>query len=104
MQPTSDPTRRLAKIMSHLEENTLARLESTVPKSRGILTRFQRFWNSPSALSIMYFPVLILFLIFIVYPLIQGIKLSTTNWDGFSPTFTWANFDQYKRMFNDRIV
>jgi raffinose/stachyose/melibiose transport system permease protein len=90
--------------MSHLEENTLARLESTVSRSRAFNSWFRRFWNSPSALSLMYLPVLILFAIFIVYPFIQGIKLSTTNWDGFSPTYTWVDLQQYQRMLNDRIV
>ncbi len=90
--------------MSSLEENTLARLNSKVSRSRDFNTRFQRFWNSPAALSLMYLPVLVLFAVFIVYPFTQGVKLSTTNWDGFSPTFTWANLQQYQRMFNDRIV
>ena len=38
---------------------------------------------------------------FTVYPLISGIQLSFTNWDGFSLEYGFVGWDNYVRMFGD---
>ncbi len=66
--------------------------------------RLKRFLNSPSILNVLYLPALILFAVFIVYPFIQGVRLSFTDWNGYSHHFKWVGLDQYKRLLDDRRV
>jgi raffinose/stachyose/melibiose transport system permease protein len=61
-------------------------------KKKNILSK-SLFW--------MYIPALALILFFIVYPFFNGLKITLTDWDGFSQTFDWVGFTQYKRMFMD---
>jgi raffinose/stachyose/melibiose transport system permease protein len=61
----------------------------------------QKLYHSKSIINVMYIPCLILFLVFYVYPFIQGIKLSFTNWDGFSQTYQWIGWENYKMIFSD---
>ncbi|MFP4978703.1 carbohydrate ABC transporter permease [Paenibacillus sp. CN-4] len=49
----------------------------------------------------MYFPALILFAVFIFYPFINGIRISFTNWDGYSQSSAWVGLSNYKRLFTD---
>ncbi len=48
-----------------------------------------------------YVPALIMFLIFIIYPFMQGIRISFTNWNGFSQNYSYIGFDNYIRFFGD---
>lgn len=54
-----------------------------------------------SFLWLMYLPSLLLIFTFLIYPFLDGIRLSLTNWDGFSQAFDYVGFDQYKRLFSD---
>ncbi|WFA07367.1 sugar ABC transporter permease [Bacillus sp. HSf4] len=49
----------------------------------------------------MYFPALLLVSVFMIYPFLNGIKITFTNWNGFSQTYDWIGFGQYKRMLFD---
>ena len=49
----------------------------------------------------MYVPALLLFSVFIYYPLIQGVKFSFTNWNGYSPEYSFVGLDNYRYMFTD---
>ncbi|WP_213618276.1 carbohydrate ABC transporter permease [Paenibacillus sp. J22TS3] len=49
----------------------------------------------------MYFPALILFAVFIFFPFINGIRISFTNWDGYSQSSAWVGLSNYKRLFTD---
>jgi raffinose/stachyose/melibiose transport system permease protein len=53
------------------------------------------------SLWLMYLPALLLVFMFIVYPFLNGIKISFTNWNGFSQTYDWLGLTQYKRMLTD---
>lgn len=57
--------------------------------------------GSPAALNLMYLPVVILFILFLVYPFIKGVQFSFTNWDGYSQTFKFIGLKNYRRMFTD---
>jgi raffinose/stachyose/melibiose transport system permease protein len=35
-----------------------------------------RLWDSPSSVNLMYIPALVLFAVFIFYPISQGIRIS----------------------------
>ncbi|RKD76175.1 raffinose/stachyose/melibiose transport system permease protein [Sinobaca qinghaiensis] len=54
-----------------------------------------------SSLWIMYLPALAFIFIFIVFPFISGLRISFTDWDGFSQTMNFVGLDQYTRMFSD---
>lgn len=54
-----------------------------------------------SSLWWMYLPALLAVSIFIIYPFINGIRISFTDWNGFSQTKNWVGLQQYKRMFTD---
>lgn len=60
--------------------------------------------NSTVWLNLMYVPALLLFGLFIFYPFIQGLKISFTNWDGFSQSYSWIGLDNYKRMLTDQNI
>ncbi len=61
----------------------------------------EKFLDSPSALNLMYIPALLLFTIFIYYPITQGIKFSFTNWNGYSAHFSFVGLEKYVYMFTD---
>src|SRR4051794_38907749 len=44
-----------------------------------------------------------LYALFVVWPFIQSIYYSFTDWTGLSPDFKMVGFDNYKRMFDDDI-
>ncbi|MFF0788895.1 carbohydrate ABC transporter permease [Streptomyces spiralis] len=44
-----------------------------------------------------------LYALFVVWPFIQSIYYSFTDWTGLSPDFKMVGFDNYKRMFDDEI-
>lgn len=59
----------------------------------------RRFRGAP--VNIMYLPALVLFAIFIIYPVINGIVIAATNWDGYSPTRDFVGFANFQRLFTD---
>jgi len=61
----------------------------------------RRFLDSPSSLNLMYVPAHLLFTVFIIYPLIQGIQISFTNWDGYSAHYAYVGLEKYAYMFTD---
>ncbi|MDZ5001522.1 sugar ABC transporter permease, partial [Clostridium perfringens] len=38
-------------------------------------------------MNILYLPAILLFLFIVVYPFIDGIRISFTNWNGFSQNY-----------------
>jgi raffinose/stachyose/melibiose transport system permease protein len=54
-----------------------------------------------SSLWWMYLPALAAICFFIFYPFLNGIKISFTNWNGFSQTYDYVGFKQYTRMLKD---
>lgn len=52
-------------------------------------------------INMMYVPALILFAAFIFYPFMNGIRISFTNWDGYSQNSAWVGLANYKRLFTD---
>ncbi len=53
------------------------------------------------SINLMYFPALGLFAVFLLWPAIQGLMLSWTNWDGYSPGFANVGFANYERLVSD---
>lgn len=69
---------------------------STIEKNRFNLKRV-----FTTSLWWMYLPSLVIVCFFIVYPFLNGIRISFTNWNGFSQVYSYIGFDQYKRMLFD---
>ena len=63
-----------------------------------------RWRNSPAWLNLLYVPALLLFGFFILYPFIRGLMYSFTNWDGYSQTYKWIGWSNYRRMISDPDV
>lgn len=55
-------------------------------------------------MNLFYVPALILFCIFVIYPLCKGIFLSFTNWNGYSQTYKMVGISNYTRMLTDTNV
>jgi len=53
-------------------------------------------------INLFYVPVLVLFGVFVVYPFIDGIRISFTNWNGFLPTYSYIGFTNYTNMISDQ--
>ncbi|GGG59577.1 carbohydrate ABC transporter permease [Paenibacillus radicis (ex Gao et al. 2016)] len=64
----------------------------------------QKVFLSPKALNLMYVPALLLFALFIFYPMVKGIRISFTDWDGYSPSFNWVGWDKYTQMLTDKKI
>lgn len=54
-----------------------------------------------ASINLMYLPALTLFAIFLVWPVVQGMMLSFTNWDGYSPSFANVGWANYQRLWSD---
>jgi raffinose/stachyose/melibiose transport system permease protein len=64
----------------------------------------KKLFASAPALNVMYIPALLLFAVFIIYPLIQGVQISFTNWDGYSQHSAWVGWEKYKMVFTDKKI
>ncbi|WEV69384.1 sugar ABC transporter permease [Bifidobacterium sp. ESL0775] len=67
------------------------------PARQGFAHRFKG-----GSINLFYLPAIILLVVFIVYPLISGIGLSFTNWDGFNPQKDFVGAANYKMMLQDK--
>lgn len=54
-----------------------------------------------ASINLFYIPALILFVVFVLYPLIRGVKISFTNWNGYSQSYKYVGFSNYLRMLKD---
>jgi raffinose/stachyose/melibiose transport system permease protein len=55
-------------------------------------------------LVLMYLPALLLFAVFVFYPLLYGVRISFTDWNGFSQTYRDIGADNYVRLLSDMKV
>ena len=55
------------------------------------------------SIDILYLPAVILLTVFVVYPLLSGVQISITNWNGYSSTYKYIGFANYKKMFHDKM-
>lgn len=49
-------------------------------------------------------PTLLLYAVFLLYPMLKGIYLSFFDWSGGSETYNFIGFDNFKEMFKDDII
>ncbi|HUA41742.1 MAG TPA: sugar ABC transporter permease [Streptosporangiaceae bacterium] len=48
-------------------------------------------------------PALLIYLIFVIYPLIRGAIVSLYQWDGLTPTMTWNGLRNYTNALDDPV-
>lgn len=48
-----------------------------------------------------YIPALLLFAVFVVFPFIEGIRISFTNWNGYLPNYKYVGLSNYRKLFTD---
>ncbi len=66
------------------------------PRRRGVGPR--------ASINLFYVPAVLLFVGFIVYPLVRGVWLSTTNWNGYSHSYDLVGLANYLRLLSDPNV
>ena len=54
-----------------------------------------------ASINLLTVPALALFGVFIIYPLISGVAISFTDWDGYSPDSNSVGAANYLRLFTD---
>lgn len=59
------------------------------------------FFSRRNSMNVFYIPALLLFAVFTIYPLISGIQLSFTNWDGYTSRIDFVGLANYSRLFTD---
>ena len=52
-------------------------------------------------MNIFYLPAILLFVVFVIYPLGKGVFLSFTNWNGYSQTYKMVGGANFVRMLTD---
>ncbi len=55
-------------------------------------------------MNLFYIPALLLFVALVVYPFTQGIRISFTNWNGYSQNYKYIGLDNYIRFFKDKNI
>ena len=73
--------------------------DASVGHGRGPSPRRRRFRGA--SINLFYLPAVILLVIFIIYPLLSGIGLSLTNWDGYNDAKSFVGLANYKQMLTD---
>ncbi|MGB3375363.1 MAG: sugar ABC transporter permease [Microbacterium sp.] len=52
-------------------------------------------------LNLLYLPALAVLGVFTLWPLVNGVMLSLSNWDGYSPERSFVGVENYLRLFDD---
>lgn len=68
---------------------------------------FRRIWGTRgkgALINLFYVPTLLLLVLLVVYPLVSGIGLSLTNWDGYNIDKQFVGLANYKSMLTDGNV
>lgn len=48
-------------------------------------------------------PAIVLFLLFVIYPILQSIYYSLFNWNGFGPAVDFVGLDNFRNILKDRV-
>lgn len=56
------------------------------------------------SINLFYLPALVLFAMFVIYPLLKGVLISFTSWNGYSQNMKFVGLKNYQRLFSDARV
>ena len=60
------------------------------------MERRETFWR-----IVLLAPALIVFSVFVLWPLLDSFRYSFTNWNGFNPNYRFIGFDNFAKVFSD---
>jgi ABC-type sugar transport system permease subunit len=60
------------------------------------MKRRETFWR-----IVLLAPALIVFSVFVLWPLLDSFRYSFTNWNGFNPNYKFIGFDNFAKVFSD---
>lgn len=63
----------------------------------------RRKWNQALLVAAFVLPGMILFLLFVLIPILQSALFSLYEWDGFGPLTDFVGVDNYKRLLNHSV-
>lgn len=58
--------------------------------------------RSKNSANLMYIPALILFAVFVIFPLISGLRIAFTNWNGYSSKYSYVGLQNFTALFSDK--
>lgn len=70
-------------------------------RSLGVRWRFNRFVQSNAAFIVMLTPAVVLYIVFVLYPLLGGAYYSLTNWTGIDTNYAFVGLRNYVRIFSE---
>jgi len=66
-------------------------------------TRTSRRIQGNLTIVLFLLPSFVLFVVFVIYPIVQSIYYSLFNWKGLGPAIDFIALDNYKRILTDRV-
>ena len=51
--------------------------------------------------NILYVPALLILLVFVIYPFFDGLRIAFTNWNGYSQSYRYVGFTNFRRILTD---
>jgi ABC-type sugar transport system permease subunit len=84
------------------KEMTIQVKEQPQKKHPRPLFRLNSRWQRYMTAYLMILPAFVLFVVFVIYPLLQGAWISLNRWDGLSE-MKYIGFDNYKFVFKDKV-
>jgi ABC-type sugar transport system permease subunit len=76
----------------------------SVTSTRTRSQRLSKHWVTYRAGYIFVLPSLVLYAIFMIYPFLQSIYLSFTDWNGATAVKNWVGLDNYRQLFDDSLL
>lgn len=73
-----------------------------IPEARTV-TRPPRRLQDTLTIVLFLLPALVLFLIFVIYPIFQSIYYSLFNWKGFGPAVDYIGIENFAKILGDKI-
>jgi raffinose/stachyose/melibiose transport system permease protein len=65
----------------------------------GTLRRFQ----DRLVIALFLLPAVILFMVFVIYPIFRSVYFSTFNWNGLGPATDYVGLGNYQKIFADKV-
>jgi len=73
--------------------------KATLPKRKRSPRRTQDYVT----IALFLLPAVVIFLIFIIYPIASSIYYSTFNWNGIGPAVKFVGLDNFKQILSDQV-